>query len=187
MLSINFKCFFNFFSHDGLKSQVIKPFLAIIHVYSSIYKFRGLAKKDYFYTMGKPSLKSRKLSRIRKKIRKIRMIKELKEKEEEVSDLQIQMQDFKKSVFDSGKSLLNNLEQCSRENNNLVEWLKLYDKQMKDYEKEIYDLNLRLYFSQHHQQTQMQLQSSHQLQQSQHQPQSPTFRSLADYFKSQKS
>src|SRR6266542_1137266 len=111
------------------------------------------------------------------------MIKELKEKEEEVSDLQIQMQDFKKSVFDSGKSLLNNLEQCSRENNNLVEWLKLYDKQMKDYEKEIYDL----IFHKHHQQTQMQLQSSHQLQQSQHHPQSPTFRSLADYFKSQKS
>lgn len=112
------------------------------------------------------------------------MIKELKEKEEEVSDLQIQMQDFKKIVFDSGKSLLNNIERCSRENNNLVEWLKLYDIQIKDYEKEIYDLNLRLYFSQHHQQTP---QSSHQPQQQQHQPQSPMFRSLAEYFESHKS
>lgn len=95
--------------------------------------------------MGKPSLKSRKSSRIRKKNRKFRMIKELKKKE--VSDLQIQMQDFKKTVFDTGENILNNVEQCSRENNNLVEWLKLYDKQMKDYEKEIYNLYLRLYFS----------------------------------------
>jgi len=71
--------------------------------------------------MGKLSLKSRKISQNRKKNRKIRMIKELKEKEEEVSDLQIQMQDFKKIVFDSGKSLLNNIERCSCENNNLVE------------------------------------------------------------------
>src|SRR5581483_10729125 len=85
--------------------------------------------------MGKPSLKSRKSSRIRKKNRKFRMIKELKKKEE-VSDLQIQMQDFKKTVFDTGENILNNVEQCSHENNNLVEWLKLYDKQMKDYEKE---------------------------------------------------
>jgi len=74
------------------------------------------------------------------------MIKELKKKEK-VSDLQIQMQDFKKTVFDTGENILNNVEQCSRENNNLVEWLKLYDKQMKDYEKEIYNLYLRLYFS----------------------------------------
>ena len=132
------------------------------------------------------------------------MIKELKEKEEEVSDLQIQMQDFKKTVFDTGENILNKVKKYSRENNNLVEWLKLYDKQMKDYEKEIYNLNLRLYFLQHHQQTQKQSQSTQQLpyqqpprqqlphqqplhQPQQHQPQSPTFSSLADYFKSHKS
>jgi len=89
------------------------------------------------------------------------MIKELKKKEEEVSDLQIQMQDFKKTVFDTGENLLNKFGQCSRENGNLVEWLKLYDKQIKDYEKEIYDLNLQLYFSQPQQPRQPQ----------QHQPQ----------------
>lgn len=117
------------------------------------------------------------------------MIKELKKKEEEVSDLQIQMQDFKKTVIDTGENILNKVEKYSRENNNLVEWLKLYDKQMKDYEKEIYNLNLRLYFSQHHQQTQKQPQSTQQPphQPQQHQPQSPTFSSLADYFKSHKS
>jgi len=127
------------------------------------------------------------------------MIKELKKKEEEVSDLQIQMQNFKKTVFDTGENILNKVEKYSRENNNLVEWLKLYDKQMKDYEKEIYNLNLRLYFSQHHQQTQKQPQSTQQPpyqqlphqqpphQPQQHQPQSPTFSSLADYFKCHKS
>lgn len=152
--------------------------------------------------MGKPSLKSRKSSRIRKKNRKVRMIKEFKKKEEEVFDLQVQMQDFKKTVLNAGEIFLNKFEQCSRENKNLVEWLKVYDKQMKDYEKEIYDLNLRLYFSQPQQQKQKQPQSSqqqprqpqhqppHQPQQhqpQQHQPQQhqPRFSSLADYFKSQ--
>ncbi|PKY62706.1 hypothetical protein RhiirA4_489681 [Rhizophagus irregularis] len=80
------------------------------------------------------------------------MLKELKGKDEEVADLQVQLQDFKKVVYDSGEKLLNKLEKSSRENNNLVEWLKLYDKKIKDYEKEIYNLNLRLYFSQQHQQ-----------------------------------
>jgi hypothetical protein len=142
--------------------------------------------------MGKPSLKSRKSSQIRKKNRKIRMIKEIKKKEEEISDLQIQMQDFKKTVFDTGENFLNKFEQQSRENNNLVEWLKLYDKQIKDYEKEIYDLNLRLYFSQQQQQQQTHKQPQSSQQPSPHQPQqnqtqSPTFSSLADYFKCHKS
>lgn len=116
------------------------------------------------------------------------MIKEFKNKEEEVFDLQVQIQDFKKTVFEAGGNFLNKFEQCSRENNNLVEWLKVYDKQMEDYKKEIYDLNLRLYFSQPQQQTQKQPKSLQQ-QPPQHQPQQhqPQFSSLADYFKSQKS
>lgn len=108
------------------------------------------------------------------------MLKELKGKDEEVADLQVQLQDFKKVVYDSEKKLLNKLEKSSCENNNLVEWLKIYDEKIKDYEKEIYDLNLRLYFSQQHQQTQPQ-------QQSQQQSQSPTFSSLSEYFKFHKS
>ncbi|CAB4437184.1 unnamed protein product [Rhizophagus irregularis] len=130
--------------------------------------------------MGKPSLNSRKSSRNRKKNRRERMLKELKGKDEEVADLQVQLLDFKKVVYDSGEKLLNKLEKSSRENNNLVEWLKIYDEKIKDYEKEIYDLNLRLYFSQQHQQTQPQ-------QQSQQQSQSPTFSSLSEYFKFHKS
>ncbi|GBC18210.2 hypothetical protein GLOIN_2v1777748 [Rhizophagus irregularis DAOM 181602=DAOM 197198] len=100
--------------------------------------------------------------------------------DEEVADLQVQLLDFKKVVYDSGEKLLNKLEKSSRENNNLVKWLKIYDEKIKDYEKEIYDLNLRLYFSQQHQQTQPQ-------QQSQQQSQSPTFSSLSEYFKFHKS
>jgi tRNA C32,U32 (ribose-2'-O)-methylase TrmJ len=102
--------------------------------------------------MGKPSFKSRKSTRRRKKTRKVRLIKMIENKEEEISDLQIQMQEFKKSVFDTGKNILDEVKKTSRENNNLVEWLKKYDKQIKENEKEIYDLNVRLYFSQQQQQ-----------------------------------
>lgn len=142
-----------------------------------------ISKRVYFHTMGKPSLKSRKSSRIRKKNRKIRMLKELKDKEVEVSDLQIQMQDFKKSLFDSGEILLNKFEKCSHENNNLVEWLKIYDNQIKEYEKEMYDLNVRLYLQSQQpqpQQRQSQRPQSQQHQSQQSQPQQ--HQSLAEYF-----
>ena len=72
----------------------------------------------------------------------------IENKEEEISDLQIQMQEFKKSVFNTEKNILYEVKKTSRENNNLVEWLKKYDKQIKENKKEIYDLNVRLYFLQ---------------------------------------
>ena len=97
--------------------------------------------------MGKPSNKSRKTSQIRKKNRKIQLTKQIKNKEEEISDLQIQMHDFKKDVNDAGKKLIYEINKCSQENNNLVKWLKLYDEQLKNYQQEIYNLNVKLYFS----------------------------------------
>jgi hypothetical protein len=78
--------------------------------------------------MWKPSIKSRKTVRIRKKKRLIKMIKG---KDEEIADLQIQLHDFKKLVVDSGEKVISEINKCSRENNNLVEWLKLYDEQIK--------------------------------------------------------
>lgn len=134
--------------------------------------------------MGKPSFKSRKTSQIRKKKR---LMKQIKSKEEEVADLQIQMQDFKKNVEDVGKNLLVEINKCSRENNNLVKWLKLYDEQLNHYQKELYNLNVKLHFSSSQQ---LQQQSSlqpppEQYQSQQSQPQSPTYKSLADYFNSQ--
>src|SRR6266496_3548621 len=178
--------------------------------------------------MGKPSKKSRKTSYLRKKKRKLRLTRSLKSKEEEISDLQIQIIDFEKLAADSGESILYEVNKCSRENNNLVEWLKLYDEQIKNYQREIYNLNLKLYFSssqqpqnqpqhqpknypqnqpqhqsqnhpQHHPQHQPQNHLQHHLQHQpqnhpqhhpQHHPQnqqlqlqqSPTFKSLADYF-----
>ena len=107
-------------------------------------------------------------------------MKQIKSREEEVSDLQIQMQDFKKDVEDTGKILFKELNKRSRENDNLVKWLKTYEKQINDYQEEVYNLNSKLYFSS---------QLSSQSQQSQlppHQPQSPKYKSLADYFDSQK-
>ncbi|HLY71855.1 MAG TPA: hypothetical protein VKR53_19110 [Puia sp.] len=66
----------------------------------------------------------------------------MKNKDEEVADLQIQMQEFKKLVFDSGKNILNEIKKTTRENDNLAKWLNLYDRQLKEREKEIYDLNV---------------------------------------------
>ena len=99
------------------------------------------------------------------------------------------MNDFKKLVADSGENILYEINKCSRENNNLVEWIKIYDEQIKNYQKEIYDLNLKLYFSSSQQPQQQQLshQPQYQPQQDQSQqqldqPQSLKFKSLADYF-----
>ena len=105
----------------------------------------------------------------------------MKQKEEEIGNLQVQLQDFKKNIEVAGGSLVNEINKCSRENNNLVKWLKLYDEQLNSYQQEIYNLNIKLYFSsqQPPQQPPSQSQPQHQLQQS------PTFKSLADYFRSQ--
>ena len=147
--------------------------------------------------MGKPSKRSRKTSYLRKKKRKSRLTRSSKGKEEEISDLQVQINDFKKLVADTGESILYEINKYSRENNNLVEWLKIYDEQIKNYQREIYNLNLQLYLSssqqpqqpqQHQSQNQLQLQQPQQSQQAQQsQPQSPlqlspTFKSLAEYF-----
>ncbi len=83
----------------------------------------------------------------------------IKNKEEEIEDLQIQFHDFKKIVENKGEKV----------------FYEIYDNQIKNYQKEIYDLNLKLYLS-----------SSQSLQQSQQpsspNPPSPKFKSLADYF-----
>ena len=111
------------------------------------------------------------------------------------------MQEIQKFINDNGKQVIDGLNKCSQENDNLVKWLKIYDEQIKNQEKEIYNLNLKLYFSQSTQpHPQPQPQSQPQPQQSttyksmdksqkQHQPQpqtqSPTYKSMDDYFKSQ--
>jgi len=146
--------------------------------------------------MGKPSIKSRKSSQLRKKKRQIRLIKQKKSKEEEIGDLQIQLNDFKKHVEVAGERVFYGIDKGLRENNNLVKWLNLYDEQITNYQKEIYNLNLKLYFSSSSQQPPLQsshqqppLQPSHQqpplqtsqLQQSQLQPKQ-SYKSMADYF-----
>ena len=98
-------------------------------------------------TMGKPSTKSQKSSHIRRKRRKIRMLKNLKSQEEEIGDLQIQLLDLKKLVSNEGGRVLSEINKCARENDNLVKWMNIYDEQIKYYQTEIYNLNLKLYFS----------------------------------------
>src|SRR6266513_2147897 len=111
-----------------------------------------------------------------KKKRNIRLI-------EKVGNLQIQLNDFKKYVEVAGERVFHEIDKCSRENNNLVKWLNLYDEQIANYQKEIYNLNLKLYFSSSQQPPQQPskpsqqppqqqpLQQSSQSQQSQLQPQ----------------
>jgi len=138
-------------------------------------------------TMGKPSINSRKSSRLRKKKREINLIKQKKSKEEELEDLQIQMIDFKRNAENAGEKILYEINKCSCENNNLVNWLKLYDEQITNYQKEIYYLNLKLYFSSSSQQQSQSVPPSPKSQpQLQSQPQSPIYKSLADYFSNQK-
>ena len=70
--------------------------------------------------MGKPSIKSKNL--------KEKKINENDKRQGRIADLQIQLHDFKKLVVDSGEQVMSEINKCSRENNNLVEWLKLYDE-----------------------------------------------------------
>src|SRR6266498_3767425 len=159
----------------------------LFYYHINIYIKSKIHKKKKFI-MGKPSKRSHKTSYLRKKKRKLRLTRSLKSKEEEISDLQIQIIDFEKLAADSGESILYEVNKCSRENNNLVEWLKLYDEQIKNYQREIYNLNLKLYFSssqqpQNQPQHQPQNHPQYHPQNQQLQPQqSPTFKSLADYF-----
>ena len=43
--------------------------------------------------------------------------------------------------------VIQEIKKCLHENDNLVDWLKLYDNQIKSYQKEIYNLNVKLYLS----------------------------------------
>jgi len=71
----------------------------------------------------------------------------MKKKDGEIEDLQIQFYDFKKMIENEGGKVIQEIKKCSRENDNLVDWLKLYDNQIKSYQKEIYNLNVKLYLS----------------------------------------
>ena len=110
--------------------------------------------------MGKPSIKSRKSSHIRRKTRKMRLLNE-------ISDLQIQLLDLEKLVSNEGERILSEINKGTRENKNLVKWLKIYEDQIESYQKEIYNLNLKLYFSS----------SSSSSSSSQQQPQQPQLQS----------
>src|ERR1044071_4218826 len=71
----------------------------------------------------------------------------MKKKDGEIEDLQIQFYDFKKMIENEGGKVIQEIKKCSHENDNLVDWLKLYDDQIKSYQKEIYNLNVKLYLS----------------------------------------
>ncbi len=50
-------------------------------------------------------------------------------------------------IENEGEKMIQEIKKYSHENDNLVNWLKLYDDQIKSYQKEIYNLNVKLYLS----------------------------------------
>ena len=66
----------------------------------------------------------------------------MKKKDKQIEDLQTQFIDFEKKVENVGGKVFQEVTKCSRENDNLVNWMKLYDDQIKGYQKEIYDYTI---------------------------------------------
>ena len=48
-------------------------------------------------------------------------------------------------IENKGEKVIQEIKKYSHKNDNLVDWLKLYDDQIKSYQKEIYNLNVKLY------------------------------------------
>lgn len=127
--------------------------------------------------MGKPSLYSRKTAWRRQKKRQN---KKFKQKEIEISDLQIQLQDFQKAVETAGEQMISKLDKTERENANLLKWIDIFSNQISSQEKEIYKLELKHYLAQ----SSSSLSSPPQPPSSSSLQSSPTsFKSMDEYFK----
>ncbi|GET62349.1 hypothetical protein RIR_jg42650.t1 [Rhizophagus irregularis DAOM 181602=DAOM 197198] len=79
---------------------------------------------------------------------KKRQYKKFKQKEIEISDLQIQLQDFQKAVETAGEQVISKLDKTERENANLLKWIDIFSNQISSQEEEIYKLELKSYLAQ---------------------------------------
>lgn len=110
---------------------------------------------------------------------KKRQKKKNQQKDIEISDLQIQIQEFQKAET-AGEKIIAKLNKTCRENENLLKWIDTFSNRVSSQEEEIYNLKLKLY-----------LQSSSSSSSSQPQPPSlsslqpspPSFKSMDEYFK----
>jgi ATP-dependent exoDNAse (exonuclease V) beta subunit len=127
--------------------------------------------------MGKPSIYSRKTAWRRQKKRQK---KKNQQKDIEISDLQIQLQEFQKAAETAGEKIIAKLNKTCRENENLLKWIDTFSNQVSSQEEEIYNLKLKLYLqpSSSSSSSQPQPPSSSSLQ-----PSPPSFKSMDEYFK----
>ena len=130
--------------------------------------------------MGKPSIKSRKNARLRQKNRQSR--KKLRS-EEEISDLQIQLQEYRKA----GEVVIERVKRACKENDSLLKCINTYKNQIEIQQNRIYALELKLYqLSQSSQSSQSSPSTSSSSPQSsslQLSSQQPQFKSMDEYFK----
>ena len=130
--------------------------------------------------MGKPSLFSRNTSRKRQLKRRQR---HKLRKEIEIGDVQIQLNDYKKDVEASKEKAVEQMNKLYQENENLLKWIDVYEKQIEIQKKRNYDLELKLYAQQSSSSSSSSLSSSSSsLPQSQSSSQL-SFKSLDEYFK----
>ncbi|CAI2186770.1 8113_t:CDS:2 [Funneliformis geosporum] len=101
--------------------------------------------------MGRPSKFSRSnhIARLRKRpnLKECYYAKKIKQKEEEISDLQVDIQNFQKFIKEAGGKVYEELNKSQREQNNLLKWIDVYTEQIKNLEKELHLLQLKFYTS----------------------------------------
>ena len=99
--------------------------------------------------MGKSSKASRRKDntrlRQRRRLEKFSNTNQIKKKEEEIADLQVEIQRLNKFIEEAKEKVIDKLTQSNHEQNNLLKWIDLFTEQIKNQEKEIYSLNLKLY------------------------------------------
>jgi len=142
--------------------------------------------------MGKPSKASLNNDTARQRHRrrqykqyKEQLMNQIKIKEEIISDLQIQHQELQKFIEKAGKETVHELNKCYHERETMLKWMEIYTQQIKNQERELYDLRVKLYIKDQNisnsaPPTQPPLQPSSQLSQPKSQP---FFKSLDEYFK----
>ena len=138
--------------------------------------------------MGKPSKASRKNDSNRQQRRRQRnnfFLKKIKQREEEIGDLQIKVQEFQQFIDKAGERVIYEFDKLHHDQDNLLKWINLYVEQIKNMEKEIHSLKLKLYVHSNTSTTSAQppQQPSQQLLPP---PQQPFFKSLDEYFKHEK-
>src|SRR4051812_47873611 len=131
--------------------------------------------------MSKPSKASRNNDSNRQQRRRQRnnfFLKKIKQREEEIGDLQIKVQEFQQFIDRAEERVMYEFDKLHHDQDNLLKWINLYVKQIKNMEKEIHSLKLKLYVQSNTSTTSAQPPQPSQQLQPPPPPQQPLFKSL---------